>query len=286
MDKTLEALLLGIKHNIESRTQNTNLEAEKDPRHTLAENSVTKEHALSRAYYRFGLVEKRCMEAMVSKLNPLRCDNPQEIELRALDYAQTFNVSEKLAYRDLTSAVNGLMHTVISAQRPGGKKGRVSFTVMSKAEYMEDEGRIVCVFNPLIVPYLLGMRGRFASYPLKTAVDFSSSYTWRFYELLVSWAQSKDKTRGLFAGWFSVEVDELRAMLGVPEAYNWGMFNERVLSVAMEELREKASIHMTVTQHKTGRKITHLKIEFIQSDQLEMLLDDAEQTRAKRKKPL
>lgn len=283
MNSSLLATMERIKANLERKTKNSNIEADADPLHNLIDNTVTKQHALSRAYYRFGLVEKRCMEAMISKLNPIRSDNVQEIELKALDYAKAFLVSDKIAYRDLASAVHGLMRTTIAADRPNSKKGRIEFTLMSKAEYMEDEGRILCVFNPLVVPYLIGLKERFSSYPLKNAVDFSSSYTWRFYELLVSWAKDKKETGGLFVGWFTPSVDELREMLGVPLSYKWESFNRQVLAVAEQELREKANIHMGITRIKTSRKITYLKIEFIQSDQISMPLTGGEMPKKPRK---
>jgi len=75
----------------ESRTKNPNVEA--DESRCLTQNTVTKSHALSRAYYRFGLVEKRCMEALISKLHPLRLDNNlQEVELSAREYAKPIMV--------------------------------------------------------------------------------------------------------------------------------------------------------------------------------------------------
>lgn len=279
----LEVALARLKASIEKRTVNTNKVAEADPRHEVVENSVTKSHALSRAYYRFGLVEKRCMEAMISKLNPLRKDNVQEIELRAVDYAKTFGVNEKIAYRDLHDSVYTLMRRVITADRPSGK-GKVEFTLMSKAEYIDDEGRIVCVFNPLIVPYLMGLKAKFSSYPLQNAVDFSSSYAWRFYELLVSWAKPKADTGGIFAGWFTVSVDELRQMLGVPESYPWNMFQTRVLDVAQKELQEKIKIHMNIIRKKSSRKITHLIIEFIEDTQMAIELEEKKEEKPKRRK--
>lgn len=274
MDNSDEARLARIKENIERKTKNTNIVAHADPRHELLENSVTKSNALCRAYYRFGLVEKRCMEAMISKLNPLRSDNVQEIELSALEYAKTFNVSEKLAYRDLASAVHGMMRCVITTEEPGKTKPkRVEFTLMAKAEYVEDEGRVLCVFNPLITPHLMNLRGKMhGKYLLAIAAHFSSSYTWRFYELLVSWSEDEKKTGGVFTGWLIVEVDELRKMMGVPNSYTWGMFEKRVLEVAKTELKEKAQISVTITQKKTSRRITHLRIEFKPTEQIPMLL--------------
>jgi plasmid replication initiation protein len=258
----LEVSLARIKANIEKRTANKNTLANADPSHDLVDNTITKSNALSRAYYRFGLVEKRCMEALVSKLNPMRNDNIQDIELRAVDYAKAFGVSEKHAYEHLTSAADALLNRVIVINEDNGKIRKMTLT--AQAVYEEKAGKVTVTFNPLIVPHLIGLRGKFSSYPLKEAVNFTSSYTWRFYELLVSWAQKTEDTGGIFAGWFTPSVEDLRQMLGAPDSYTWNMFERRVLDVIKAELLEKSNIQINITRQKTGRKITHLKIEFIE----------------------
>lgn len=192
----LESQLARIKTLIEAKTKNTNVEANTNSLHELKKNTVTKSHALSRAYYRFSLIEKRCMEALISKLHPLRLDNPQLLTLTALEYAKAYKITEKTAYRDISKAATGLTHTTITVDRANGKPGKVEIPLMAIAEHIEDEGRIECKFNMEFLPHLVQMSSKFSSYPLKDAVDFSSTYTWRFYELLVSWAQPKDKTGG------------------------------------------------------------------------------------------
>lgn len=258
----LEVSLARIKANIEKRTTNKNTLANADASYDITNNSVTKSHALSRAYYRFGLVEKRCMEALISKLNPMRSDNIQDIELQAMDYAKVYGVSKKIAYRDIANAVDALLNRVITVHEGNGKTRKMTLT--AQAVYEEKAGKVTVMFNPLIVPHLIGLREKFSSYPLKVSASFTSSYTWRFFELLVSWAQRKEDTGGVFAGWFTVPVDELRQMLGVPESYVWSMFEQRVLDVATSELLEKSNIQVSITRQKTNRKITHLKIEFIE----------------------
>ncbi|MGB4767659.1 MAG: replication initiation protein [Candidatus Saccharimonas sp.] len=289
MNKDLEHMLKTLEQaqrNKEARTANTNKQTDADPFHEITENTVTKSHALSRAYYRFGLVEKRCMEALISKLHPLRGDNNiQEIELSALEYAKAYNVPVNVAYRDLSNAIHGLMNQVITTDRANGKSGRIEFTVMIKAEYKNDEGKILCAFNPYILPYLLKLSSKFSSYPLKNAADFSSSYTWRFYEILVSWAQPKEHTNGLLMGWINKQsVDELREMLGVPKSYTWKNFNQQVLEVVQAELLEKLRIAVFFERIKTSRKITHLNIKFMESDQTILPLEGGETTKKTRKK--
>ena len=257
----IDVALARIRAKIEYRAANKTVLPNDDTDRELTDNTVTKSHALSRAYYRFGLVEKRCMEALISKLNPIRNDNFQDIELKAADYAKAYGVSEKHAYEHLTSAIDALLNRVIVVNEANGKIRKMTLT--AQAIYEEKAGKVTVTFNPLIVPHLIGLREKFSSYPLKAAVDFSSSYTWRFYELLVSWAQKKEDTGGVFAGWLTVSVEELRQMLGVPDSYAWVIFERQVLNVVTAELLEKANIQVNITRQKTSRKITHLKIEFI-----------------------
>lgn len=263
MSTELDELLARIQHNHQKKTINRNTLANTDPNHELASNLITKSNALTRAYYRFGLVEKRCMEALISKLNPLRKDNLQHIELTATDYAKAFNVSQKHAYEHLTSAADALLNRVIAV--PESPDRIVKMTLTAQAVYEEKAGKITVTFNPLIVPHLMGLREKFTSYPLKQAVDFSSSYTWRFYELLVSWAKSKKETAGVFTGWLTVEVDELRNMLGMPDSYRW-VHISATLDKITKELLEKSHIYLKITRQKTNRRITHLKIEFIEAE--------------------
>jgi plasmid replication initiation protein len=262
MTSELEALLERIQQNQQKKTTNRNALADTDPSYEITNNTVTKSNALTRAYYRFGLVEKRCMEALISKLNPLRSDNLQQIELKATDYAKAFNVSEKHAYEHLSSAADALLNRVIIV--PETPERIVKMTVTAQAIYERKAGKITVTFNPLIVPHLIGMREKFTSYPLKQAVDFSSSYSWRFYELLASWAKPKNETEGIFTGWLTVEVDELREMLGMPDSYRW-VHISATLDKVTKELMEKAHIHLQITRKKTSRRITHLKIEFIEA---------------------
>lgn len=282
MDTSLDRLLESIKHNTERKQRNGNRTAAVDSAHDISKNSVTKSNALVRAYYRFGLVEKRIMETLVSQLHPLRTDNQfQEIELTALAYSQAFNADVNSSYRDLDKAVTGLMKRVISVSGEGVTDDRIEFTLMARARYRKQQGKIICTFNPLVVPHLVGMTKQFTKYPLSQAVDFTSSYTWRFYELLMSWAKPKSETNGLIAGWMTVEVDELRDMLGVPKSYTWTRFQEMVLDVVEAELKEKASIHMDIERRKTSRKITHLHIRFIEDEQKSLPLEGGKQAKKK-----
>lgn len=252
-----------IQQNVQQQTANKNKEAQK--KRDLSRFSVTKSNALARAFYSFTLSEKRVFEALVSQMHPQRTDNNEYLELSALDYSKTYNVDRSNSYKQLTSVVDGLMHKIIVAEREDVKETH-KFNLTSSAIYKHDMGLIRVKFNPEMLPYIQGLRSKFTTYPLAQAANFRSVYTWRFYELLASWAKPKEQTQGAFAGWFKADLFELREQLGVPQSYVYGMFERSVLDVVTRELEEKAGIHLSIERIKTSRKITHLNISFVKAE--------------------
>lgn len=259
------ALLKRAQENHQRRSANPNTQA--DENRDIRKNTVTKSHGLTRAFYRFGLVEKRCMEALISKLHPMRTDNPQRLELTAKEYSVAYGVTLTTAYRDIASAIDTLLDQVITADLEKGKAGeKIKFNLMDFAEYRASEGRIICGFTYTAMPLLTGLSSQFSSYPLGKAVSFKSSYTWRFYELLVSWAKPKE-LEGRFGGWIKNQsVEELRGMLGVPRSYRW-VNVQRVLDKALQEMATELNVSVFIERKKTGRKITHMDIQFIENEQ-------------------
>lgn len=267
----LKQLMARIEARIKSNSEAKQKLNSNERGGSLCKNSVTKSNSLARGYYRFNLVEKRIMEALISQLNPMNPDRTQlqKLELSASDYAKTFDVSEKHAYEHIESAVSGLMHKVFNVSHTDGRE---EFTLMSNAKYITGEGRITCSFNPYVTPHLIGLKQQFSKYPLSASVNFKSSYTWRIYEILVSWAKDPALTDGVLAGWFTMELDEFRKMLGIPKSYKFNDVKRRVLDVSQCELDEKANITLEVEYIKTRRKVTHLKFTFAEIKQASSVL--------------
>lgn len=258
----LVASLMRSQQNRERHTANANKEAAKKKR-DLSKYKVTKSNALARAFYSFTLSEKRVFEALVSQIHPLRTDNEQKLAVTAKEYSKAYGVELPNAYTQLSNAVDGLLNKIIVVELDERKETH-KFNLTSRAIYKHQQGAIEVEFSKHMIPHIQGLRDRFTSYPLKQAANFRSVYTWRFYELLVSWAKPKKEVQGHFAGWFKADLFELRKQLGVPESYRFDNFQAKVLNVVTRELAEKAHIHLSIERIKTSRKITHLDIRFIE----------------------
>ena len=273
MDADMMKMLEKVRVKIEAKTSEQNQQTQDDERHSVIDNSVTKSNELARAHYRFNLPEKRVMEAMVSQLDPRLFNEyqTQDIELKTTEYVKAFDITEKSAYREMEGAIDALLKRVITTREEyKGRPAIVKRPLMFRGVYEEGKGRIIASFHPDFVVHLIGLRQKFATYPLAQAVNFKSSYTWRLFEIMVSWSQDKKLTGGILTGWFTVSVDELRQQLGMPDTYQWVHISD-TLEKSVAELRNKARIHTSIERVKTSRKITHLKFEFIEDLQQDLL---------------
>jgi plasmid replication initiation protein len=238
----------------------------------LPSNQVTKSNQLTRAYYRFGLNEKRVMEAAISKLDG-RWDKDAgapKVTITGKEFASAFGISEKNAYSFLHDSVTNLMRKILTIRESEDKYEE--YTLLTYAGYSRGEGKVSFRFNDEIVHHLIGLKGKYhTSYKLLDGANFSSSYTWRVFEILASWAKPREVTGGLFAGWIEIEVSELRRQLGVPDSYRWDRFNDRVLKVVQQELLEQANIQFKYDKIKSGRTIKSLMIKFAEDEQMSLL---------------
>ncbi len=234
----------------------------------LQDNKVSMSRKISRAYYRLSLNEKRVMNCLISKLDS-RTDTLPKLTLTAKEYGEMFNISSQHAYGTLQDAASSLMRKIITVRE--SDENYTEYTLLLSSGYRKGEGKIVVCVNPEVAHHLLGLKDKFISYKLLDGAAFQSSYTWRMYEILVSWAKPKEETDGAFAGWHTADVAELREQLGVPEGYRFGMFKTRVLDVVQRELFEHSDIIVKYSLEKCGRKVEKVKVIFAEDSQARLL---------------
>ncbi len=262
----LESMVAKFKANAEAAEKKKQAQActEGD----ITQNQVTKSNQLARAYYRFTLNEKRIMEAAISKLDSRWETIPPKVTVTAEEFSKAYGVGINHAYGHIQDAVTSLMRKVITVKEDPNSDSYAEYTLMSYAHYEAGSGCVEFRVNDLIAHHLIGLRGKYhTSYKLLESAVISSSYTWRFFELLISWAKPKDITGGILAGWLTIEVEELKKMLGAPQQYKWSKFNDRVLKVAVRDLSEQANITIKIETQRKGRSIHKLHIEFAEDAQ-------------------
>lgn len=206
-----------------------------------------KANNLARAIYKFSLVEKRVMEALISAFED-NADNTT-IELCAEDYANLYDCNLKNAYRDLDEASRSLVRKIITIQ--DDKSIVDEIPLLSRRTYMKGKGILSTRFNDEIIPYLAGLRSHMTLLDLTGTGKFTSFYTWRIYELLCSWKSYEC---------FEVGVDDLRTWCAIPAGYKYSMIKNGVIKKALCEINQNTQIRAAFSElkKKSGKSITHL----------------------------
>ena len=132
------------------------------------------------------------------------------------------------------------------------KEGRKKYfwNWFSGFTYEEGTGEFEFRITPEIQPYLLGLKDSFTRYRLGAVYQFKSAHTWKLYENLKKEA---------FKRQWSIALDELKLLLGVPGKYkNTYEFGRRIINPAITEINELSDLKVSFEKRKRGRSIVGL----------------------------
>lgn len=114
-----------------------------------------------------------------------------------------------------------------------------------------EKGIVHISFNPVIKDLILKLEERFTNYHFNAITPLRSGYSLRLFELLKQYEKIGHRT---------IELDELRMMLGISDKYQeYSSLKQRVVVRAQEELKEKTKLAFEFEEIKRGRKVVALK---------------------------
>ena len=181
-----------------------------------AQAKVTMSNRLARSAQGLSLSEKRIVALALSaedsksmtKLAEASTERGWKTKVKAVDYAEAFNVDTNTAYDQLKAAADRLFerHVTYEDKNSRGKARISKFRWVSLAQYTVGDGLIELNFTPEIAPHLLGLRSHFTSYKLKHAASFESVYAWRLFEVLQSWQSTSLYTCAIEDFWETMEA--------------------------------------------------------------------------------
>lgn len=112
------------------------------------------------------------------------------------------------------------------------------------------------VFDERVVPRLSNLKASFTQVDLSDVAGFTSTYTFRIYQLLMQYKST---------GFVKISIDDLRFMLMLKFKYPLvADLKKRVIETAVKEINEKTPYSVKYELIKKGRKFTHLEIKFKQ----------------------
>ena len=240
---------------------------------------VVKSNHIIEASYRLSIAEQR---VILSAISQVRRDKPVTDEVlysvTAAEIAKLCGTDPKTAYRDLQSAAERLQTRRVSLiLEPDGvtirsKRRRVTCWVQT-VDYIDQEGRIEMRFGKDILPYLTGLQREFTRYALSDVAKMTSAYGIRLYELLAQWPE----------GHRVVDLNDLRRWLQLEDRYpSIKDFKRWVLDPAVAQINEHSPLMLTWSQQKTGRRITHLVLDYTQKKPTKPKISMAKATNKKR----
>lgn len=253
-----------------------NFECEVFPSEARAK--VTMSNRLARSAQGLSLSEKRIValalsaedSKSISRLAEASTERGWKTKVKAIDYAEAFNIDVNTAYDQLKAAADRIFERQVTYEDKNirGKPRVNKFRWVSLAQYTVGDGLIELNFTPEIAPHLLGLRSHFTSYKLKHAASFQSVYAWRLFEVLQSWRSTGLYITGIEDFWETMEAPPSCRK-------DFKSLRVRVIEPAVAAIQQHARLKVEWLPIRSGaRRVTSLEFRFEPDNQEKIDLDD------------
>ena len=153
---------------------------------------VVKSNRLVEASYRLTMVEQHIvlMAIIEGRETKTALTADTSVEIRATDYAKTFDIPENQAYEQMIEAEQTLFNRYVilhDINPKTGKEDKIKTRWLSSVTYPKGGGSIYIQFAPKIIPYITRLETEFTVYRLERIAKMTSIYAIRIYEILIQW---------------------------------------------------------------------------------------------------
>lgn len=231
---------------------------------------VVKSNSLIQAKYRLSIQEQRIMLLAISQISKDEVLTDQVMySVQASDFKKFTGISLKQSYEELKKAALKLKRREVSIyEKPNGQGKHDEILVagwVQSIKYVKNQSRVDLRFNHDMVPYLNELRKEFTAYVISkneqtSLLKMNSSYAFRIYELMMQWkgtASEEDVCER------AIELSWIREIFDLPDSYKAiGELKRRVLNPALKEINENSPYWVKMSQEKSGRIITHIRLIF------------------------
>lgn len=230
----------------------------KVPVDPLFSPTVTQANQLIEASYRLTLEEKRLIIICISKLHRKK-EIPDEVSITVEEYASTFDLGMKSAYKQLKEAKDRLYDRDIKFRNDAvSRRLRWVYGV----DYHEGQGMVTLKFSPEIKNHIGFLKNQFTPYRLNNVKSLKSTYSIRLYELLSQYLQDGQR-------W--ILVDDFRSMFELEDKYpKYADLRKWVIEPSVDELNTKSNYEVTFKPEKNGRNVVKLWFYFKEKKQFTM----------------
>lgn len=227
---------------------------------------VYKSHNLIESGYNLNLNQQRLLYLGTKKLKPRYIQsNIKPSELKTLfahesfkdlkiyvnEFRDEFGLSSNNLYKVLADTASSLFEEKIQYLKDDGSFVEKRWVITS--EYNKKEKFVKLTFHPDLILDLLVFKGRYGKMKYEATKTFSSSYSFRLYELLQN---------SSYKGIRTFDLEDLRYKIGIYEDTkykNYSDFNRRVLTPAIENINKTTDINIQYEALRRGRNVGAIK---------------------------
>lgn len=213
------------------------------------DNWVVKSNIFIESKAKMTSLEQKIILALVSEITP-EDEDFKDYEFSIRQFIELTDSNETVVYKRIHESAKRLMEKITTFKRG---KSTITTALLSSAETIEGEGKIILRFDKSLKPELLQLKKLFTQYQLKNVLKLSGSYSIRIYELLKQYEKIRKR---------EFKIENLKEILGINEEYSrFYDFERYVLKPAREEINEKTDIFIDYEKIKEGRRIGKIVFE-------------------------
>lgn len=235
------------------------------------EKLIVKDNQLIMASYSLTVDEQRlllaCIEKAQRKQVPLN-ENSIEISLGAQEYAESYGVTMKTAYKALKNSSDRLYERSITMPTQDGDGIRKVRWLQESAVY--ESGKVSLKFSDVISHHLKYIVTEPTVYRFAQATQLRTQHAIRLFEILqiVTNAESGE-------GVWEISIDDFKETFQLTDSYDrWTDFRTKVIQPAIDQINKNTSLIATwEPSGKKGKSITHLRFTAFETNQLSLSLE-------------
>lgn len=211
---------------------------------------------IQKARYDLNIAELKTLAYIFSKIKPTDTEL-QDYTFSIKEYCQVCGIDYKNGnnYINVKKYLKALRDKSFWILDETGQEVLVGW--LSKARIQPKSGKITVRLDDDIQKHVIGLFGNYTQYELLSTLPMKSSYSFRTYELLKSYAFTRHHT---------FDIDELKSVLAATNYVNFKDFRRYVLEVATKEINQYTDIEITWEPIKKGRKVIQVRFNIKQHD--------------------
>lgn len=177
----------------------------------------------------------------------------QTYKVNVTDLAKLLNIPRQNIYHEAYDICRHLLQEIVYVGDGNPKHKWKMFQWCSSCQY--EEGYITIRLHDSLKPYLINLSKLYTQYVLEDILFLKSVHSIRVYELIrqeMKYSQVyADKTAEVY-----LDIDTIRKATNTEDKYpKYGMFKERVIQTAVDEINEKLGYHISYEVKKHSRKV-------------------------------